>query len=164
MAEQARGHRHWLWAILLPAGAVLGMFGDVLFVADPPVLSSVGGDLWREFIFWRDFGFSELGQGNLALWNPYVFCGVPFFGGFQSALLYPPNWLHLMIPLVPAINWGIALHFFLAGLFMYLWAGHRGMSRPARTLSAILFIFCGPYSLHLYPGHIMSLPAVAWAR
>ena len=42
------------------------MFGDVLFVADPPVLSSVGGDLWREFIFWRDFGFSELGQGNLA--------------------------------------------------------------------------------------------------
>ena len=163
MAEQARGHRHSLWAILLLAGVVLGTFGDVLFVADPPVLSSVGGDLWREFIFWRDFGFSELAQGNLALWNPYVFCGVPFFGGFQSALLYPPNWLHLIVPLVPAINWGIALHFFLAGLFTYLWTGHRGLSRPARALSAILFIFCGPYYLHLYPGHIMSLPAVAWA-
>ena len=74
MAEKASVHRHWLWAILPPAGAVLAMFGDVLFVADPPVLSSIGGDLWREFIFWREFGFSELGQGNLALWNPYVFC------------------------------------------------------------------------------------------
>ena len=136
-------------AIGLLAAAVAGTFADVLFVAGAPVLSAAEGDLWREFIFWREFGFEQLRAGNLALWNPYVYCGIPFFGGFQSALLYPPNWLHLVAPLAPAINWGIAFHFFLAGAFTYLWGGHRGLSRPARTLAAILFVFCGPYYLHL---------------
>jgi hypothetical protein len=147
----------------LIVAVVLGLFADLLFRAEPPVLSAVGGDMWREFIFWRDFGFTQLRQGNLALWNPYVYCGIPFFGGFQSALLYPPNWLYMVLPLAVAVNVGVALHFALSGVLMFAWAGHRGLGVPARTLAAILFTFCGPVYMHLHAGHVMMLCPVAWA-
>ena len=136
------------WPVLAGVGlivvVVLGLFADVLFRSAPPVLSAVGGDMWREFIFWREFGFGQLKQGNLALWNPYAFGGVPFFGGFQSALLYPPNWLYMLLPLTLAVNVGMALHFVLGGLFMFAWAAHRGLCLPARILAGVLFTLCGP--------------------
>src|ERR1035437_4656288 len=99
---------HTLRSGLATLGALglltLGMFGQVLFTPGERVLSG-----------WRQFGFDQLRHGNLALWNPHLFSGAPFFGGFQSALLYPPNALFLVLPLGPAINWSIALHVFLAG-------------------------------------------------
>ena len=69
----------------LPAGmtlllVTLGFFGDTLFSSSQVVLSHSLTDLARQFVFWRDFGFSQLQQGNLALWNPYIFSGAPYFG------------------------------------------------------------------------------------
>ena len=154
------------WPVLAGVGLivvlVLGLFADLFISAAPPVVSAIGGDMWREFIFWRDFGFGQLKRGNLALWNPYVFCGVPFFGGFQSALLYPPNWLYLVLPLAWAVNVGVAVHFVLGGVFMFAWAGQRGLCVPARTLAGILFTLCGPVYMHLHAGHVMMLCPVAW--
>src|SRR5262249_14246577 len=83
------------------------MFGDVLFAGGTRVLSDRGADLVLQYYSWRDFGFGELAKGHLALWNPYIFGGAPFFGGMQGALLYPINWLFLFLPLPIAINWTI---------------------------------------------------------
>ncbi len=99
----------------------------------------------------------------MALWNPHIFSGMPFFGGFQSALLYPPNWLYLLLPIAKAINVSIALHVFLAGFFLYLWTYHRGLHPAACLLSSILFMFSGPFFLHIYAGHLPHLAAMAWA-
>src|ERR1041385_4434505 len=57
------------------------MFGDVLFAGGTRVLSDRAADLALQYYSWRDFGFSELAKGHLALWNPYIFGGAPFFGG-----------------------------------------------------------------------------------
>src|SRR5262245_55231912 len=92
---------------------VLVMFVDVLVAAGAWVVGADNGDLASQFLYWRSFGFSQLAQGNLALWNPHVFGGAPFFGGFQSALLYPPNWLYLVLPLAAATNLSIALNAWL---------------------------------------------------
>lgn len=105
----------------LLAALTLAVFGDVLFPPGNRVLSNGRTDVFLQFIHWRQFGFEELRRGNLALWNPHLFCGAPFFGGFQSALLYPPNVLFLLLPVVKDINWSIALHVFLAGAFTCLW-------------------------------------------
>lgn len=139
------------------------LFGDALFTSRDKVLSAIGTDLSSQFVYWRHFGFSQLRHGNLALWNPHVFSGAPFLGGFQSALLYPPNYLYLVLPLVKAINIGIALHVFLAGLFMYLWTAHRGLRPLACFTSAVLFMLGAPHFLHIYPGHLPNLCAMAWA-
>src|ERR1700751_5704475 len=90
------------------------MFADVLFGSGERILSNAQGDLASQFVHWRKFGFGELSRGNLVLWNPQIFSGATFFGGFQSALLYPPNWIFLVLPLGVAINWSIALHVFAA--------------------------------------------------
>lgn len=141
---------------------VIIIFADVLFKSNPLVLSNQNGDLAREFLNWRYFGFKELAHGNLALWNPHVFSGIPFFGGFQSALLYPPNFLFMILPLNLAFNISIVLHILLAGLFMFLWAWHRGLKPQACFLTSILIMFCGPYFMHIYAGHVSNLCAMSW--
>ena len=112
---------------------------------------------------WRGFGFGEIARGNLPLWNPHIYSGAPFLAGFQSALLYPLNVLYLVLPLAKAINWGIALHAFLGGLFFYLWALKRGLHPLACFLAGAEFIFCAPYFLHIYAGHLPNLCTMIWA-
>ncbi len=145
------------------AGVTLVFFGDVLFSSSRTVLSKEGTDLYSQFIFYRNFGFRELSQGNLALWNPHIFSGVPFFGGFQTALLYPLNVLFLILPLDKAINVSIILHVFLAGVFMYLWTLHRSLHPLACLVSAFMLMFCGAHFLHIHAGHLPNLCTMIWA-
>ncbi len=149
--------------ILLLLVLTLAMFADVLFTSDDRVLSQLGRDTFLQDAYWRDFGFGELSRGNLALWNPHVFSGAVFLGGFQSGLLYPLNWHFLLLSLPKAINAGIALHVFLAGLFLFLWARNRGLHPAACTLAGALFMFSGAYFLHVYAGHLGRLNAMVWA-
>lgn len=152
----------WFAAFVVLLALTLLMFGDLLFTSGNAVISREGTDLSRQFIYWRDFGFGQLKHGNLPLWNPYVFSGAPFLGGFQSALLYPPNLVYLILPLAKAINADVALHVFLIGFFTYLWSSFHGLHPLARLLSSILVMFSGAHFLHIYAGHLPNLCAMAW--
>jgi len=112
--------------------------------------------------FTGDFGFSQLAQGTIPLWNPHIFSGAPFFGGFQSAILYPPNILFLILPVTKAINFSIALHVLLIGFFMYLWTSYRNLHPLACLSSSVMLMFSGSYFLHIYAGHLSNLCTVAW--
>jgi hypothetical protein len=57
-------------------------------------------DLLFQFAPWRHFLKDSLAQGIIPLWNPYSFCGQPFFADLQTQMLYPPNWLTLL-PSIP---------------------------------------------------------------
>lgn len=144
------------------AAANLALFWRFLSPATHRVLSEAGEDLTGQFFWWRQFGFDQLKQGHLALWNPHLFCGEPFFGGFQSALLYPPNWLFMVLPLTFAVNLSIALHVFLAGLFAFFWAQGRGAHPASALAAAFLYMWGGAYFLHVVPGHLSNLCSMAW--
>jgi hypothetical protein len=141
---------------------VAAMFGDLLFVPGGHVLGHPANDLSMQFMPWRDFGFAELAKGNLALWNPHIYAGAPFFGGMQSALLYPVNWLFLVLPLPAAMNWSTALNLWLLGAFMLAWALRRGLHPLAAFVSAAAASFGAPYFLHIHAGHLTNLAAMAW--
>jgi hypothetical protein len=153
---------NWLCLCLL-AVFVLVMLGQVLFVNPREVLSDGRMDLSFFFVPWRYFGFHELKSGNLALWNPHCYGGAPFFGNFQSALLYPLNFLYLLAPLEAAINWTIALHVFLGGVFTFYWVRWRGLHSLACLLSGMMFMFCGPHFLQIHAGHLPNLCTLIWA-
>lgn len=138
------------------------MFAGIFFSSREQMLSFSHADIAAQFIYWRDFGFSELKKGNLALWNPHLFSGVPFFGGFQSALLYPLNFLYLLLPLTLAVNTGIILHVILLGFFMYLWMRQRGVCALPALMGGIVIMFCGPHFLHIYAGHLPNLCSMTW--
>lgn len=150
-------------AILILFILTLFMFADVLFTSKGKILSKFSTDLMLQFVYWRDFGFSQLRQGNLALWNPYIYSGAPYFGGFQAALLYPFNSQYLILPLQRAINFGIAMHVFLMGAFMYLWVFYRKLHPLACLLSAVMVMFGGTYFFHIFAGHLPNLCTMAWA-
>jgi hypothetical protein len=135
---------------------------DTLVAPGARVLGDPTHDLAVHFLWWREFGFAELAKGNLALWNPHIFSGAPFFGNTQSALLYPINWLFLVLPLALATNWSIALNAWLLGAFMYLWAGRRGLHPLAAFLCGALLMLCAPYFLHVPAGHLNIVSAIAW--
>src|SRR5438309_7038748 len=121
----AASHRSTIAALALLFTLALAIFADLLFGGGPRVLGHPASDLFLQYYAWREFGFRELAKGNLALWNPHIFAGTPFFGGMQSALLYPPNWLFMALPLPLAVNWSIALNVWMLGAFMYLWGVQR---------------------------------------
>lgn len=102
-------------AVLL--GLTLGMFGDVLFTSAPIVLSDRTTDIANMYLYWRPFVAGQLRLGHVPLWDPHTFCGQPILGWALGGVLYPPNWLDLIMSLPRSINWGIAMHVFLAGLF-----------------------------------------------
>ena len=139
------------------------LFGDLFWKGGELVLSSSQTDLFLHFVAWRQFAFDQLRHGHLVLWNPHYLCGSPFLGNFESALLYPPNWLYLILPLAPAINIGIIFHVFLAGFLTYLWATFRGLHPISSFVAGTVFMFGGAYFLHLYAGHLPNLCTMVWA-
>jgi hypothetical protein len=153
-------------AVLLALGvfvlATLVVFGGVLLDGGRRVVSAPGNDLELIFYHWHEFGFGELRKGNLALWNPHVYSGAPYFGSFQPGLLYPVNWLNLVLATPVAINVGVALDFVVAGMATYLWAAHRRLAPAACILAGLVFMFCGPHFLQVYRGHLPNLRTIAW--
>jgi hypothetical protein len=158
--QGSRGHFLTIGALVL---LDLLLFGSVLLPSsEHRILSYADSDVASEYVHWRKFGFEELRRGNLALWNPHVFSGTPFFGGFQAALLYPLNAIFLVLPIDLAINWSIALHVLLAGGVVYLWAAYRGMKPLACLLPGAIVMLCGPFFPHVAAGHLSNLCAVPW--
>ena len=160
--ERVTARQADLLAVLGLLAVVVVLFGDALFAGGGRALSVEWGDLATQFVHWRRFGFGELARGNLPLWNPHLYAGTPFFGGFQAALLYPPNWLYLVLPLPLAINTGIVLHVLLSGLFAWLWARRRGLHPLAALLAGVLMMLAGPQIAHVFPGHLSNLCSMPW--
>lgn len=150
-----------LISLLLLLGLALGMFGGVLD-GGSRVLGYQVSDLSLQFLSWRDFGFRELAKGNLALWNPHIFGGAPYFGAMQGALLYPPNFLFLILSLPAAVNWGIALHVFGMGAFMYCWMRQRDLNIPSSFFAGALAMFSGAFFPHIFAGHLPHLNTMTW--
>ncbi|HTC22035.1 MAG TPA: hypothetical protein VK859_14355, partial [bacterium] len=149
--------RPFLAAAGLLALATAVLFHRFLSPFTQQILSVSGEDMTGQFIWWRQFGFDELKKGHLALWDPFLFSGAPYFGGFQCALLYPPNWLFMVLPLPFALNFTIALHGFLGGWFTFLWIKGRGSRSASALLAAFMFMFGAAFFLHIVPGHLPNL-------
>src|SRR5437879_1027995 len=155
--------RSTIFSLILLLAMALAMFADLLFAGGTRVLGHPGSDMFLQYFAWREFGFRELAKGNLALWNPHIFSGAPYLGGMQGALLYPPNWLFLVLPTPVAINWSVALHVFAIGAFMFFWMKQRGLSAPASFFAGTLVMFCGAFFPHVFAGHLPQLSAMTWS-
>jgi hypothetical protein len=112
------------------------------------------GDFTDQFYAFRYFQSQELWRGRLPLWNPYTFGGSPFVADIQSAVFYPIGVLILLVfgrsglPLV-AVEIEAIIHYFLAGVFVYLLVKHLTGKRLAGLVSGIVYAF-GSY-LTSYP-------------
>lgn len=149
-------------AVALLAALAAAVLSDALFSGGRLVAGAAFNDMPAQFLAWREFGFAQLRAGHLALWNPHSFSGAAFFGAFESALLYPPNWIHLILGLGAAVNATLWLHLFLAGVLTFLWARRRGAATAAAAAAGAAYMCCGPFFLHVYAGHLPAVCVMAW--
>src|SRR5258708_8879388 len=89
---------------------------------------------WSIFRFVSDT-FHTYGQ--FPLWRPYLLSGTPLIGHPGAAVIYPLNWLTLILPLPTAFNILILFHLWWAGIGTYLFLRAIGL----RTVSAFLRAF-----------------------
>ncbi len=160
MSRRVAPERTAVWVVArLVAAALLLVFvlpGDAL-------LSARDTDMVSEFVAWRAYLADSLRAGHISLWNPYTYGGQPFLSGFESAVLYPPNLLFVVMPLGPALNFSILLHLIILGWGMQRWAAQRGLDPRAAGLAGVIVPLSGAVFPHVYAGHLSNLCTMAWA-
>lgn len=152
--DSRRNIRQWVPFTIL-AGAIIALFYELLF----------GNTLFwglpsLQFYPWRWFAFEEIRNGRIPYWNPYNGAGIPLIANYQSAIAYPPNWLHLLIPGAYAMGLIAMLHVAWAGYGMWKFAGKLGMSHLGRSVSMLCFAL-GSYTIGRF-GSFPTAQSIAW--
>jgi hypothetical protein len=123
---------------------------------------------WEDFLYqnypFRSFAATSMASGQLPLWNPYIFGGMPFLADIQTAVFYLPGaaltlavhhgmlhhyWLEIMI----------LLHYPLAGGGMFYLARSFGMRRVPALFSGLAFMLSGFMIAHAIHQQIVTLAA-----
>lgn len=158
-APRRWSRRDWA-AIVLLALLVTLFFWRILTPNLADRASFPPGDFSHQFWAFATFEVRELSSGRIPLWNPYTYAGAPFWADIQSAVLYPGSLLTLLL----SGAWGFSLfaleveailHFWLAGIFTYLFVRRLTRHRGAALFAAITFTFSG--YLTGYPGQQLAV-------
>ncbi len=118
------------------------------------------GDGWTQIFGIRILIGRMIAAGELPLWNPYIFAGMPLLASIQPGALYPPTWLFAVLSPQTAMNVLVLTTYHLALFGTYLFARRIGCSRVGAMISAVTFSFGGYMLAHL--GHTNRINAAAW--
>ncbi len=132
-----------VWLLLIAPFTLLApvwMTGKALF----------WGVVSLQFVPWRYYAWEILRSGQLPLWNDLSGMGAPLLANYQSALLYPPNWLFFLFLELGGLDWGAwsltiigAAHLAWACVGMALLARSQGIDKLGQTVSGLAFGLSG---------------------
>lgn len=105
--------------------------------------------------------FRHMGEaGKIFWWNPYLFSGMPLVADTNTALFYPVNWLYFFIDTGRGIVYYVVIHFFIAGLFTYLFLKRKKIDPPASLAGAVFYTFSSFMVLRIIHLNIMTACAL----
>ncbi len=103
-----------------------------------------------QFIPWRHLAVEILRQGQIPLWNPFSGMGAPLLANYQSALLYPLNWVMMLVDYSGGVEWSaigqgyfIAAHLAIAGWGMRRYLRLMGLGELGQLIGALGFALGG---------------------
>ena len=96
-------------------------------------------DLVLENFQWKSFIRESMSKGDVPLWNPHQFSGIPFMAAGQQSTLYPFSILYYVLPLPAAYGWFTVVQLWLAGAFMYLFMRGVGVGRFGGVLAGVVY-------------------------
>lgn len=131
-------------------------FGDGAAVPQNELLN----DLILQNYPWKAFIRASLGNGELPLWNPYLFGGVPFLAAGQHSALYPFSVIYYALPLASAFGWFTVSQLALAGLCMYALARTYGLRRDSAVFAGVTYQLSGFLVVGVV--HQMIIASAAW--
>lgn len=147
---------------------VLAVFGILTLVFFREVIFQKAF-FWEDFMYqfypYRNFATVSLAHGEIPLWVPTVFMGMPFLADITGTVLYLPHLL--LVPLVSAgkLNfWYVELyqiaHVYLAGAGMYACAKSFGLSRIEAGFAGLVYMLSGFMTVHAI--HLVMICQAAW--
>jgi len=148
------------WPVVLLVALAGIAFAGLLTSPANQIITTI--DIENYFHWVHQFAREELLAGKLPLWNPYSYAGTPFVANPQTALFYPGTWLILMMPVIHAHKWMIAIHCAMAGGFMYLFLRRVGLSQLAALAGCLPWMFSGYFMGQAAMGHLTLLFNMAW--
>lgn len=139
---------------------------SILFLGDqltPPPGSYLGGDdVVGQLVQGLRLAIDHARAGQLPLWNPYLASGLPLWANPQIGVLYPPNWLLLVLPLGFGLSLLSALHIYLLGLGAFALARQLGRSAVASLLAAFVLSYSGFVVVRVADGHPNFVATLSW--
>lgn len=124
---------------------------------------------WEDFIYqnypFRVFAATSLAQGELPLWNPYTFNGMPFLADIQTTVLYVPSLILTLFVSNGTLNFYwlelmIILHFVLAGVGMFYLAKSFQVTNMPALFAGAAYMLSGYMIVHAI--HQQNVTLVAW--
>jgi hypothetical protein len=103
--------------------------------------------------------------GEVPLWCPFMFGGMPFIQDTQVGAFYPPHFLLYLLPeawLGAALSWLVLLHVIAAGWCMFTYARTQGLGETGALVAGLGYMFAGKWLMHLVGGGHYGLVGLAW--
>ncbi len=151
----------------LPAAILLA---EVLVFFRGPLLDSgyaIPWDLRSYHLPIATFVAESFASGELPLWDPYTYCGRPLYANLTAQVFYPPAWIFFALAdalgsdaILDLLEWQIALHVWLGGVFCYWLARRIGLGRASALAGATMFQLGAYFASQTQ--HLGAMNAAAW--
>ncbi len=129
------GFKKWFFIIVV---AIFIFFPEV-FLLQKGFLS---GDHRLQHYPWFYFYWENIKHFRLPWWNPLNQCGFPLLAEGQVGAFYPLNFLFaFFLPLRGAYNYSILVHFFLGGVFFFLYCRKIHFENVPSLWGTFIFLF-----------------------
>ncbi|MFH1588800.1 MAG: YfhO family protein [Candidatus Diapherotrites archaeon] len=151
-----KGNQKYFLAILilslLFALPVFFEFEKSLFTGDNDIYWPVS----RFFIF---DSFHETGE--IPLWNPNVYGGIPLLANPQSIMVFPLYFLFALLDFGFVLKIALFFLVFVSGISMFYFLKTLGLKNESALFGAIAYMFSGRIMSSIWAGHIVFWPPFA---
>ncbi len=96
------------------------------------------------------------------VWRDTIMAGQPFAANPLNKVMYPPQWLAVILPPVFHLQAMIGLHLLIAGWGMWRWMRALGLRPEAAAFAALMYAMSPRMIGHLGAGHVDIVYAMAW--
>ena len=129
------------------------------------------GDFSGQFFTWATYQSERISAGEIPLWNPYNYGGLPFIGDPQAAVFYPPRWITIGLSNLAgewnynSLQMEMTFHVLLYTILMYAFARHLTLQQSHTHLAAFtaaVIIGYGGYTTGYVPLQLAVLEAAVW--
>jgi hypothetical protein len=155
--------KDWVLALLVLLPEILIFYHEVIFSAH----YVIPWDFRYYHLPLTTFIAASWRAGLFPLWDPYTYCGMPFFANIQAQIFYPPTDLTVFFAnffpanrLMYFMELHLLAHILLGGIFTFLLLREIDVNRGAALTGATIFQ-CGPYFVSQIQ-HLDAIDGAAW--
>lgn len=152
--------------LLRVIAALVLIFGALIMFA--PALGGsrflYGTDTVSHDYIMHFYGWAQsIGEhGELPLWNPYMFSGMPMLASAALCPFYPSQWLYALLPFNTAFTLQYVLALALGGIGAAWWMRTLGHRRAVCFWAGVLYMVSGHFLTLVHAGHLQKMIALGW--